>query len=245
MIQILLGYQVFWFIWYKLCLGVGSYYQDQSVYLKSPSNRIQFSSNCMSIVHAYVTLSTSTVLLLADWWSGKALHSNYLNHNTDSQVNLFLFGLSYFIAHTLFLLSHRKYTVFLIHHIITGIALSAGLYLGQLGPILVWSYFLGEVTNPVQLAWQISREWNCIQFYSWISPIFTKYFVTVRCLIIPIATYYLNGLIWTKTTINPTWKITMTTTSLIMNVAGYVWSYWLVQGYLKFQTSQAKSSSSL
>lgn len=203
--------------------------------LKTSENRKKYASHILSAVHALGTLYWSSTILMNDYHESKYLDDRYFSINTEEKNRFLLFGLSYFTSHTLYLLTNHEYTVFLIHHFLVSSGLLLVLYLEQAATVMVISYLMGEITNPLQLTWQTSKELGYLDFYKKISPFFTVTFIAVRCIIVPYISYYLDLAIWYKTNLNTIFKVILITLGIGMNIAGFVWSCWLVTGYLKFR----------
>ena len=45
---------------------------------------------------------------------------------------------------------------------------------------------VGEVTNPMQQLWLISKDVGQLEFHNKLSPVFTYFFVIVRCVLTPL-----------------------------------------------------------
>ena len=60
------------------------------------------------------------------------------------------------------------------------------LYLGIGAETAAVATVVGEVTNPMQQLWFISKDVGQLEFHGKLSPIFTYFFVIVRCVLTPI-----------------------------------------------------------
>lgn len=222
----LLSYWVFWWMAWHASSYL-TFYKSQ--------NRFKYAGYSMSVLHALVSLFWSISLIYDDVLNRRYLSTTYITENRDEHISLLLFGSGYFIVHTLHILMQFKITAFIIHHVLTISALLISVYYGQIASILIFSYILAEITNPLQLTWQLSREFEYIRLFRFITPIFTKSFVIMRCIIIPVISYSLNRCVIYTSTLSPNVKIILVQLSVCMNIAGFVWSYLLMVGYAYFQ----------
>ena len=190
------------------------------------SVRVSLASHITSMAHAL------TVIMLAGYalWTGP--HWNDVNTSYQSQVTMWSLG--YFLFDTIYLLTYEFSWEFLFHHLISAGFWSSCYYLNRGGYYGMLGLLVGEITNPVQIIWSFARRNNLTKLYNALSPIFTKYFIVVRCIAIPIVTLMMNYHMWHSSTAPIGWRITWIIACWVMNCVSWWWCYILWRGYQKF-----------
>ena len=176
-----------------------------------PSNLI-ISNNLVSLTHALLTICGSSYIL-------------YNNDNNDNSISIKLinFSASYFIYDCLFMLLNNFSLVFFLHHIII-----LGFYCITLTydygyKLVILSLFWGEITNPLQITWFLSRVLNYKKIEHYIFPIFSFNFIIIRTAVLPIIHYtMISSLFKTTDYYYPTIGLSILT--ILGTLGGLIWS---------------------
>jgi hypothetical protein len=136
-------------------------------------------SNYISFIHAtIISIFTGlTILNNYDWEICSPL--------TMWQYHIVSLSFGYF-SYDLY---HRIFTkpdlMFALHHIVSLICLYCVLTTELYGRFIVTALFLGEVTNPFQTIWYISKKTGLCKLEKFVFPIFFFSFTLIRCIIGP------------------------------------------------------------
>lgn len=189
--------------------------------------RISFASQIMSMSHAVSVIGLSAYAL----WT----EPHWNDVNTSLQNKIAMWSLGYFVFDTLNVMIRDFSWEFLFHHVCSiGYWLSC-YYLNRGGYYGMLAGFVGEITNPVQIIWTFAKKNQLTKLYNFLSPIFTFYFITIRCLVIPVLTVIMNYHMWYHSTAPVYWKCGWITSSWLMNFGSWMWCYMLWNGYMKFK----------
>jgi len=111
------------------------------------------------------------------------------------------------------------------------------------GQSMCVAQFLGEITNPLQSLWFISKIGNHLKLYNFLSTPFTICFMLIRVIVLPpivyeiILQYYYGAAIGKLSYFNYyIWSAMCAS----MMVGGWIWSYKLVKGLIKFRNKFKK-----
>jgi hypothetical protein len=194
--------------------------------------RLSFASQITSMAHAVSVLGLSAYAL----WT----EPHWTDINTPLQNKIAMWSLGYFLFDTLNILYRDFSWEFLFHHgCSSGFWLSC-YHLNRGGYYGMIAGLVGEITNPVQIVWSFARKNRLTKLYNLMSPIFTVYFISVRCLVIPVMTAMMNYHMWYHSTAPVPWRYFWIGTSWAMNVGSWIWCYMLWNGYRKFRQREAK-----
>jgi len=76
--------------------------------------------------------------------------------------------------------------IFTWHHFACCLYAASCLYLGIGAETAAVATVVGEVTNPMQNIWFISKDVGRMDVYGALSPVFTYFFIIVRCILTPL-----------------------------------------------------------
>jgi len=189
--------------------------------------RLSIASQTMSMGHAVssLILSSYSIYTGPQW--------NIIN--TPLQNIILQNSIGYFMFDQLYIILAEWTWEFTIHHQLAISYFLSSLYLNHGGYYATIALILAEITNPLMITWSFARKNRLKKLYQALSPFFTYYFTIVRCGIIPIASVYLGNVIFKDQYIANKWKILWGTSCIGLNIAGFIWSYWLCTGYLKMK----------
>lgn len=174
------------------------------------------------------------------------LELEYLGPNTPLEQRILEISSGYFLADFVhFALFEPDFLMFFHHVFSTAMMTSAGV-IGRGASAATAGLVQGEITNPFQSAWTVARAAKSQSMLAWLSPLFTVVFVLARVLLVPLWTGMINLNFWVLSPnrsqmpfgVMEVWS----GMSVLMVVAGWAWSYSLVQGLRKFYKKQAKEN---
>jgi len=181
--------------------------------ISSISSISSISNNIVSLTHALVTIGGSTYILYNN--------DEYISNSLS--IKLINFSASYFIYDCLFMLMNNFSLVFFLHHIII-----LGVYYISLTydygyKIVILTLFWGEITNPLQITWFLSRELNYKKLEHYIFPVFSFNFIIIRTAILPIIHYTMISTLF-KTTEYYYPTIGLSILSILGTLGGMLWT---------------------
>ena len=188
--------------------------------------RLNLASHLTSMAHAVSVIGLTAYGL----WHGP--HWNDVNTLYQNQVAMWSLG--YFLFDTFYLFMHEFTREFFCHHAIIGGFLASCYHLNQGAYYALLGLLVGEITNPVQLIWSFARKNKLTKLYNALSPIFTIYFVSVRCVVIPIVTAAMNYHLFYNSSVELQWKLVWMALGWGMNLVSWWWCYMLWLGYKKY-----------
>ena len=150
-----------------------------------PYHNIQLSSSFVSLIHAILTILYSGYIIQYDM-----LESDVHTFNVH-QLNLVKISAGYFVYDILFILFNKISAMFLFHHIlILGVYYLTTSY--NIGASLItYTIFWGEITNPLQITWYVSKYLKHHRLEKYMFPVFSFNFILIRMFVIPYYHYIL------------------------------------------------------
>jgi hypothetical protein len=178
------------------------------------NSKVKISSNLVSLTHALGTIGGSAYILY---------NINNFDGLNNEILALMTFSASYFTYDCLFMLVNNFSLIFFIHHLlILGVYYIALTY-DYGAKLILFTIFWGEITNPLQITWFLSRELNYKKLEHYIFPVFSFNFIIIRTLILPIIHYtMISSLFETKNYYYPT--LGLTALSILGNLGGMLWT---------------------
>jgi len=133
---------------------------------------------------------------------------------------------------------------FTVHHVACFGYLALCLWIGVGAQTAAVAIVMGEVTNPLQNVWFISKDVPALEsVYLVISPIFTYFFIVCRCFIGPVLSadvvYFCVGL---PNSFGLVVGSVFSVLCIGVNIGGLMWSRGLWQGYRKFRAKNANKN---
>ena len=197
---------------FKIIIGVIIWFS--LFYEVNLSEKNSFLSSCkVAFYHSLLCIfltSTSFIYNTVDYEPISAFRSDIL-----------IFSLSYFIYDLYHVIYSKFDKLFIVHHILCILTIISVLLLNNLGILVSQCLFIGEITNPLQITWSISRVLNYNKITDYIFPIFSFNFIIVRTFVIPYYHYLLLKDMFgnSYTIIN----YTLIIISLIGNIGSLMW----------------------
>ena len=182
-------------------------------FLPKYCHNLNISLNLVSLSHALLTIMGSLYFIINENWESDTFN--------DNQIKLIHFSASYFIYDSIFILINKIDLMFLAHHFLILLIYYITVSNNIGAKFIIYSIFLGEITNPLQITWSISRVLNYNKITDYIFPIFSFNFIIVRTFVIPYYHYLLLKDMFSNsyTIIN----YTLIIISLIGNLGSLIW----------------------
>jgi hypothetical protein len=201
-------------------------------------------SRIIGIIHASVLTYGGLMELINLYYNNNGL--DYLRLNSNLEIALIEWSFSYFIIDLVHFWLHEREDLFLlIHHLISIGFFVSILYCNRGGVSYLVAAIGGEITNPVQSLWYLSKQGGYQRTYQFLSPVFTLLFVLFRVVLVPLIIYDLGHNYYkqiiiehNKIELNPIFPLTWFSMSVLMGLGGIVWSIQLVKGLIKFYTKK-------
>lgn len=175
-------------------------------------------TNLVSLTHAILTVLGSTYFILYDNWE---------TDNFNNKLWLIKLSASYFIYDSLFMIAHnlvvnsRISIIFLLHHlIILGVYYITTTY-DYGAKLVIYTIFWGELTNPLQITWVLSRYLKYKKLEAYIFPVFSFNFMIIRGIVLPYMNYTMI-----KTLMNNEYYYAncgISIFSILGNIGGFIW----------------------
>ena len=144
-----------------------------------PYTNIQLSASCVSFSHAIITILYSGYII-----QHKAISSDIHSFDTN-QLMLVKISAGYFVYDSLFMLLHKISPLFLFHHVLILLVyyLTTSYNIGS--SLITYTLFWGELTNPLQITWYVSKYLKICILENYMFPVFSFNFILIRMFIIP------------------------------------------------------------
>ena len=198
------------------------------LYLSLPKkyNSIPIISNLVSLTHAVITILGSTYFILDDNWE---------TDNFNNKLWLIKISASYFIYDSLFIIiniivNSKISIIFLFHHLLILSVYYITTTYDYGAKLVISTIFWGELTNPLQITWVLSRFLKYKKIEAYIFPVFSFNFMIIRSLVMP----YMNYTI-IKTLNNNYYysNICLIILSILGNIGGFIWIKGIINKLIK------------
>ena len=191
-----------------------------------------------------ITHSSCLLPFVAGRLLSLAPHFPYLAANTPLDCHVMSFSFAYFAQDVLhFALYEPGDMVLLLHHIICILFYTSVLHARIGGTAMLAAVLMGELTNPLQCVWYLSKLSGCQWLYERVSPLFTGCFLAVRVLVVPvwvvdIVTGYMGG--WRRGELGVWYAWGWSAMSVAMMLGSWAWSWSLLNGYMKMRRKRGR-----
>lgn len=216
--------------------------QKHPKYWDASMRRIS-TARLVALTHAVVSWGWS-VRVIAGAWSNLRASSTFLAYDLANDAGTVAFmrhSLGYFVQELAHVLVVEPDIIFICHHLLYLLATGPVCCLTSVGwPLIAVGTFLAEITNPLQLSWEMSKAFGNDSLYQKLSAPFTASFTLFRGILMPlamidIATYFRrqrrefpsserNSVL--------TWTYSLMVCGLL---AGLAWLAQLIKGFLKYR----------
>ena len=181
-------------------------------------NSLIIISNIVSLTHAMFTIISTLYIIL-----NKDLTLDYF----DSEKTLIIYiSASYFIYDCLFMFITKFSLMFFLHHLLILSVYYITLTNDYGVKLVMYTLFWGELTNPLQISWFVSRYLNYKEIEKYIFPVFSFNFILVRSIIMPYTHFIL---IQKMREIN----YSLILLSIIGNIGGLIWVKDIIKKLIK------------
>ena len=181
-------------------------------------NSLIIISNIVSLTHAMFTIITTLYIIL-----NQDLTLDYF----DSEKTLIIYiSASYFIYDILFMFITKFSLMFFLHHLLILSVYYITLTNDYGVKLVLYTLFWGELTNPLQISWFVSRYLNYKEIEKYIFPVFSFNFILVRSIIMPYTHFIL---IQKMREIN----YSLILLSIIGNIGGLIWVKDIIKKLIK------------
>ena len=145
------------------------------------------------------------------------LNDEFIIDNYDYEKTLIIhISASYFIYDCLFMFINKFSMMFFLHHILILSVYYITISNDYGAKLVMYTLFWGEITNPLQISWFLSRYLNYKKIEHYIFPVFSFNFILVRSIIMPYAHFILIKKM-------PSTKYSLVLLSIIGNIGGLIW----------------------
>ena len=181
-------------------------------------NSLIIISNIVSLTHAMFTIISTLYIIL-----NQDLILDYF----DSEKTLIIYiSASYFIYDILFMFITKFSLMFFLHHLLILSVYYITLTNDYGVKLVLYTLFWGELTNPLQISWFVSRYLNYKEIEKYIFPVFSFNFILVRSIIMPYTHFIL---IQKMREIN----YSLILLSIIGNIGGLIWVKDIIKKLIK------------
>mgnify|MGYP006143649273 FL=1 len=181
-------------------------------------NSLIIISNIVSLTHAMFTIISTLYIIL-----NQDLILDYF----DSEKTLIIYiSASYFIYDILFMFITKFSLMFFLHHLLILSVYYITLTNDYGVKLVMYTLFWGELTNPLQISWFVSRYLNYKEIEKYIFPVFSFNFILVRSIIMPYTHFIL---IQKMREIN----YSLILLSIIGNIGGLIWVKDIIKKLIK------------
>ena len=171
-------------------------------------------SKLVSFTHAVFTIITSLHVILND---------EFIIDNYDYEKTLIIhISASYFIYDCLFMLINKFSIMFFLHHLLILAVYYITISNDYGAKLVMYTLFWGEITNPLQISWFLSRYLNYKKIEHYIFPVFSFNFILIRSIIMPYAHFILIKKM-------PSTNYSLVLLSIIGNIGGLIWVKDIIQ----------------
>ena len=184
-------------------------------------------SNLVSLTHALITITGSLYFILNETWNQDTFNNKLWLINISSSY--FIYDIVFIIINKLFinklfinkLLTNTDY-IFLLHHVLIIIVYYITLKYDYGSKLVIYTIFWGELTNPLQITWGLSRYFKYTKFEEYLFPVFSFNFIVIRTLVIPYINYtIIKSLFNNNNYYLP--NICLSILSVLGNIGGIIW----------------------
>jgi len=172
--------------------------EPQSKYWGSTLRRIS-TARYVALIHAIVSWVWSLRVLFLGWDGARDIFERsehaaywlpifcYDALNDASSIHFMRHSLGYFVQELLHVLVHEPDPIFIAHHILYLSATFPVCAMSNRGwPLIAIATALAEVTNPLQLSWEMAKAFDRLELYNRLSAPFTVAFTLARGILMPI-----------------------------------------------------------
>lgn len=193
---------------------------NQFEFLSIKKNRLLISSRTCTMGHALSSLYLSSRVLFGT-------DPMWTINNTPAQNHMLANSIGYFIYDFIYINSCEFSWIFNAHHLITLTCIGTQYYFNITGYQGAQLIFLGEITNPIQIIWDVTRIHRsnsaiCQYIYDELTPLHVYFFLLIRGLVLPVASLYHNY-IWITSPIDQRLAKLWLILTLLLNGASCWW----------------------
>ena len=199
----------------------------------SHSDRIVVTSRMGSLTHALITCLAGLHWLLQTDWSFR-----YSDPITPWESLVIKCSMAYFTVDLFYVLICEPSLIFILHHLASIITWRHLLHIGRYGPLAMFGFFLGEVSNPFYILWFLAKKYRTDELSKVLFMIYMSIFIPLRLVLIPLLSFTAFREIWSYET---GWQTPLILTgSLGFLMFGGIW--WSI-GLLRNCYRRSKSAS--
>jgi hypothetical protein len=143
----------------------------------------------------------------------------------------------YFIIDTLIYMLEKGNKIFIIHHLMS---IKMGYLIKNSGygkGFLIIGLFLGEITNPIQKIWELTK-YTKSPYFTTINKLFTPFFIIIRAFVFPYVISNLMYETYITNNIGLLHKVSIMSDFFIIQIVSWYWCYLLSKGFNKYHRKQ-------
>lgn len=195
---------------------------------KSEKDKNMLANYSMSSIHTFFCL----VLPLYNLYKN---NNNFYDNYTYFDKLLYDISISYYLVDLGYVLLDNQ-SEFIIHHILT-IGIENYLLLNRMPFIFNTVMLVGESTNPLLIAWTLSR-YKKYELFNKINKLTTYSYAFIRMLCLPIISTKTCYSLYKRSDVSIINKSIITGFVLVFNTGGIYWASNLLKGYWKWKKKQ-------
>ena len=143
-------------------------------------------------------------------------------------MTLMTFSASYFTYDLIMIMFTNIDMLFILHHLLILMVYYITISYDYGTKFILITIFWGEITNPLQITWQLSRALNYKKLEKYVFPIFGTSFLIVRTAIVPFMHYsMLSSMFENNEYYIPNLGITIL--SILGNIGSMIWTAKIVK----------------
>lgn len=187
---------------------------------------LSISSNIVSFIHAISTILGTGYYIYNNQWTNDSFN--------ESQTRLIYFSASYFIYDSIRMIFKKMDIMFLLHHILILFVYYITLSNDIGCKFIMYTIFYGEITNPLQISWHLSRVLKYNKINNYIFPLFSFNFTIIRLIILPYYHYNIFKDMYVNYYFTNYYStIILILCSIIGNIGSLVWVKGIIKKLIK------------
>ena len=194
-----------------------------------------FTRQVFSFTFATVVVMLTGLSLMIMLFNGENIFGMGALSNMDYFIGQLTIG--YFIIDTLIYILANGDKIYIIHHLVS-IKMGYLILNGGYGKgVIIIGLFLGEITNPIQKIWELTK-YNKSPHFTTINNLYTPFFTIIRALVFPYVIYNLLYETYINNDIGLLHKFSIMCDFFAIQIGSWYWCYLLSKGFIKYHRKQ-------
>jgi len=201
----------------------------------SQDDLFYFTRQVFSFTFATVVVMLTGLSLMIMLFNGENIFGMGALSNMDYFIGQLTVG--YFIIDTLIYILAKGDKIYIIHHLVSikmgYLILNSGYGKG----VIIIGLFLGEITNPIQKIWELTK-YNKSPHFTTINNLYTPFFTIIRAFVFPYVIYNLLYETYINNDIGLLHKFSIMSDFFAIQIGSWYWCYLLSKGFIKYHRKQ-------